>query len=179
MKRNSISALVITLAVGLVLFIGLVIPRTNAPLTSQPPLKQQRLNYQGNMIRTNPSIATPQPSVTPQRVNTVDRHRTDNIHKQLSKMGELRQVGVIITGNTALVGYSPSHLAKDVSSTKALITSRVKQIDPSIKNVVVSESADIMSRINKLTTDISNNRPANEISNEINQLLKGVAPTIK
>lgn len=178
MRRNTISALVITF-VGLVLLIGFAVPRMYGPSTNRQPIRQQRLNYQGNLNKTNPPRISPQPSISPLNMATADRQKADNIHKELSKMNELSQVGVLVTGNTALVGYSPSNMAKDVNATKTLITNKVKQTDHSIKNVVVSESADIMARINKLTTDIANKRPANEISNEINQLLKGVTPAVK
>jgi spore cortex protein len=115
----------------------------------------------------------------PQKLVVVDRQKSDKISKQLSKMNELSQVGVIAMGNTALVGYSPSKTAKDVNATKTMIVNKVKQIDPSITSVVVSESADIRARINKLTSDIANNRPGNEISREVSQLLQRVAPVVK
>lgn len=173
MRSRSISALVIILALGLVLLVGYTATRRNAPFTNQPPLQQQAQYYKGNLMGTNP------PGVTPKNVVTVDKQKSDNIRRQLSKMGEISQVGVIVSGNTALVGYSPSKKAKDINATKNLIANKVKKIDPSITNVVVSESADIMARINKLTSDIKNNRPGNEIGNEVNQLLQRVAPVVK
>lgn len=173
MRSSSISAFVITLVLGLVLLIGYTAPRRNIPFTNQPQIQQQGQYYKGNLMGTNP------PGVLPQNVVTVDRQKSDNIRIQLNKMNELSQVGVIVTGNTALVGYSPSKKAKDVNTTKTMVANKVKQIDSSITNVVVSESADIMARINKLTTDISQNKPGNEIGNEVNQLLQRVAPVVK
>lgn len=178
MKRKSIYTLVTVLAIGIILFMIASTPRRNTPLTNQPQLNQQRLNYEQNLLRSNQRIASPRPSIIPQKISLVDRQKTDKVYKQLNKIKDLSQVGVIVTGNTALVGYRISKLDKNVILTKSMIAKRVKQTDPSIKNVVVSESANILARINKLTTAITQNRPANEISNEINQLLKGITPTV-
>lgn len=172
-RSNSFSALVIVLVLGLVLLIGYTATGRKTPLANQPPIQQQGQYFQGNLLEANP------PSATPLNAVTVNKEKSDYIHGQLNKMTELNQVGVIVTGNTALVGYSPSKTAKDVNTTKSMIANKVKQIDPSIKNVVVSESADIMAKISKLTGDIANNRPGNEIGNEVNQLLQKIAPTVK
>jgi YhcN/YlaJ family sporulation lipoprotein len=209
MGRRSFSVLAIALVLGLVMIIGYTASRRNVPLRNQPPIQNQRLNYPGRVAATNPPGATPQPRViaqpgvipqpglipqptgilqpngtpqptgTPQNVTLVDRQKSDKVAKQLIKMNELRRVGVIVTGNTALVGYSPSKTIKDVNATKTRIADKVKKIDPSITNVVVSESADIMTRINNLTSDVANNRPGNEVGNEVNQLIQSVVPKVR
>lgn len=182
MRRNSITALVVALALGFMLFIAFAVPRNKAPLSNRTPITQERLNIGGNTLKSIPPIATAGPKVTPKTAPkttlSVDKAKADKIHKSLSKMKELSKAGVVVAGNTALVGYSPSKTAKNVSATKALIAREVKKSEPSIKNIIVSESADIMTRINKLTSDIANKKPAHEISNEFNKLIKGATPAV-
>jgi hypothetical protein len=133
MRKNSLTALTVLLAFGFVLLVGYTAPGRNIPYTGQPPIQQQAQNYKGNLTGENP------PGTTPQNAITIDIQKSDNIRMQLSEMSELSQVGVVVTGNTAIIGYSPSKKAKDVNTTKAMIANRVKQIDPSITNIFISE----------------------------------------
>lgn len=126
---------------------------------------------QGALLGTNPM----NPPVQPQQMSE-NRQKADNIRNELKNMREVENVSVIVNGNTALVGYKPADNAGDVNATKAVISSRVKEIDRTITEVRVSESPDIMTRMDRLSRDITDNRPMNVITNEFNQLFQGINP---
>lgn len=103
--------------------------------------------------------------------------RAENIKNHLVKLKNVKKAIVVVSGNTAIVGCKLSPSVKDVNSVKAMIAKKVKAIDKSITNCVVSDSTDITARINKLAVDIANNRknPA-EINNEINRIIQKIKP---
>lgn len=160
-----------------------------APQPDQQRMEQQGRNMQGDFT---PGVNPPQdrsilPGTdadldrrAPQTQQMVDyRQKSNNVRNQVAAMGEVEKANVVVVGNTCLVGYKPSRLSKDVNATKKMISERVKQTDRSIDNVVVSESADVMDRVNRLYNDIANNRPMNEVNNEFKQLVNRVAPAAK
>ncbi|MFZ5987793.1 MAG: YhcN/YlaJ family sporulation lipoprotein [Bacillota bacterium] len=118
------------------------------------------------------------PSPAPQQMLNDMRQRSMNISSQLTNMAEIDQANAIITGNTCLVAYSPSRTAKDVNARKNMVINKVKQIDPAIQNVVVSESQDVMNGITRIMNDMANNRPMNEVNQDIVRLVKKVAPVV-
>lgn len=140
-----------------------------------------------NIIQATPTgypgvllSATPSPGVaqTPQAISA-DGTRANNIKVQLSKLPEISQVNVVVMGNTALVGYSPSPASKDVNDAKKAIADKVKQVDNAIANVAVSESGDMMANIGKLSGDITSNKPMSEISSRFSDLVRKITPAIK
>ncbi len=112
-------------------------------------------------------------NVTDSRIAS-DARRSDAIRTQLNTMREIRQANVIVNCNTALVAYRHVDPSKSSSDIKNLITTRVKQADASITNVVVSDLSSITTRMNQLLYDISNNRPANDIDNTFRQIIQDV-----
>ncbi|NMB32632.1 MAG: sporulation protein [Clostridium sp.] len=106
------------------------------------------------------------------------KQKSDNISNELETMPDIEQANVLIAGNTCLVGYSPSNTQGDPNARKNMVMEKVKQIDPSINNVIASESQDVIDRIGQLVNDITNNKPMDEVNNEIMQLMKTAAPSI-
>lgn len=102
--------------------------------------------------------------------------KADNIRSQLGNIDGVRQINTVVNGNTALVSYSPTDTTRDANATRNMITDRIKQIDNTITNVVVSNSRDISTRIDRLADNIRNNRPMNELNNEFNQLMQNIRP---
>lgn len=132
-------------------------------------------NGMGFNGRNNVSPTAPSPG--PQEFNLM-RQKSANITSQLMVMPEVDQANVLVTGNTCLVAYSPGKAQADVNARKNMVINKVKQIDPTINNVVVSESRDVMAKINQVMNDIANNKPMNEINNEVMQLMKTAAPVV-
>ena len=106
------------------------------------------------------------------------RARADNIEKKLVNLKEVDKANALIVGNTCLVGYKPSKTTDNTNATNNLVTNKVKAIDNTITNVVVSESPDIMARINRLSSDVMNNKNVNmnNVSNEIIKIMREVRP---
>ncbi len=137
----------------------------------------------GTATPATPRIVTPGPG-TNMGINRIgqqiqdqvafNRQKADNISKQLGNIDGIGQINTIVKGNTALVGYRPSNTVKDASSIKKAITDRVKQADNTITSVVLSDSADITSRIAQLSNSIKNNNPAAELSNEFDKLIRSI-----
>ncbi|RCX17118.1 YhcN/YlaJ family sporulation lipoprotein [Anaerobacterium chartisolvens] len=116
----------------------------------------------------NPGVNQPDQQMAP------DRQKAENIKNQLRDITEIADANVIVMGNTALVGYKPSGNMGDSNAAKNMIISKVKKIDRTITNVSVSEQPDMMNRMNRLGEDITNNRPMNDITNEFNQIMRGI-----
>ena len=117
-------------------------------------------------------------TAAPQQLEQDNRVRSEQITNQLKQMRELNNANCVVMGDTALVGYNGSYAAKDVNATKDMIANKVKQIDPAIENVVVSESTNIMNRVNKLYNNMRGNTPANQVTSEFNNIVKSIAPKI-
>ena len=127
-------------------------------------------NTQGNNMGMNQAN---QQQMTPNRL------KADNIKRQLTTMDGVRKANVIVMGNTALIGFEPTSSNGDTGAVRNNIIKRVKTLDKTITNVTVSESSDIMDRMNRLGTDITNNKPVKTITEEFNSMIQGLTPAAK
>lgn len=105
--------------------------------------------------------------------------KSDRIRKQLVQMREVDEANVLVVGNTCIVGYKPARTLIDTEATKKEIADRVKAMDNSITNCAVSESGDVMSRVGRISQDITNNRNIDNANNEINELISRIIPTVR
>jgi YhcN/YlaJ family sporulation lipoprotein len=105
--------------------------------------------------------------------------KSENINNQLMKMNEIDKVNSVVVGDSCVVGYSPSGTVRDTAALDRAIEQKVRSIDPSIKNVAVSRSADVMQRIRAMAEDITNNQPINNISEEIRKLMQSINPAAR
>lgn len=123
---------------------------------------------QGNLAGTTPGGAN---------LTTADRQKADNIRMQLRRMSGISDANVIVMGNTALVGFKPSGATGNMNVVKRNITNKVKEIDRTITNVSVSESSDIMTRMNRLGTNMTNNGMVTNFADEFRKLVDGLSTT--
>lgn len=143
----------------------------NLPGTSPGPYMGK-----GNRISVSPSPGTGY-NGTGQQIQQqtgFDRTKADNLRSRLGDIDGIRQINAIVNGNTALIGYTPSGKAANANSTRQMITDRVKQLDSTITNVVVSDSADFSSRISRLVNNINNSKPMDDLNREFNQLMQNI-----
>lgn len=143
--------------------------------TRQPGQNQMLGANPENNQGVNPE-ANQQNQLVPGQQMLPDMQKAKNIKNQLNNMSEVENVNVVVVGDTALVGCKPSGNAKDVNALKNKIVNKVKEIDKSIKNVTVSEKADIMDRIKRLENDVENNIPMDKITNEFNRIIREITP---
>ena len=117
-------------------------------------------------------------TTTPGMINTqplaFDVKKADNIVKNMGNIDGSRDIRAIVNGNTALVSYTPSGTMRNTLATKSAIVKKVKSIDRTITNVVVTESADIIGRMNRLSNDIKSNKVGSSLNNIFNQLVQKV-----
>ncbi|MCX8129619.1 MAG: YhcN/YlaJ family sporulation lipoprotein [Clostridia bacterium] len=105
---------------------------------------------------------------------TFDTQRANKIKNQLKNMKEIKNANVVVRGNTALIGYTPSNNTKDTNKIRNTLNSKVKQIDSSIVNVVATDKSNMNTTINKLAGDIANSRPANDLANRFNKIVQTI-----
>ncbi|HOM02550.1 MAG TPA: YhcN/YlaJ family sporulation lipoprotein [Acetivibrio sp.] len=130
----------------------------------------------GNMMGS--PAASPNQSTPAPQGNAVMRDKAEKITGQLATMPEIGQANVLVVGNSCLVAYNPKNAQGDANARKNMVINKVKEIDPSITNVIVSESRDMMDKISKITNDMAN-KPMDQINNEIMQLMNQAAPAAK
>lgn len=188
MKYVSKVSIVIVLSIYTLLLSGCAFGNRNVPGPSTPRITQQGFINPNNVTPGVPGVTnygtTNYPGTTGINLQatqqmTDNKIRSDNIQNQLNKMREITQPGVVVVGNTAIVGFRPSNAAADLNALKNIIADRVKQIDPSITNVITSESPDIINRIRQLADDMKNNRPMQDINNDFMKLLQEIAPAVR
>lgn len=103
------------------------------------------------------------------------REKSMSIKNQVKNLPQVKDANVVVLGNTALVACNPNTGTMDANALRDAVTKRVKSFDPSIKNVLVTDSPDMMANINKMINNMSN-RPMNEITQDFNQLVRQIAP---
>lgn len=108
------------------------------------------------------------------KTTAFDNQRAQRIVSGLGNVGGVKNARAIVNGNIALISYTPSGASGNMTATKDAITKKVKSLDGSVKNVVVSESSDIAGRMQRLSNDITGNKPADDLNNTFNQLVKMV-----
>ncbi|NLU27465.1 MAG: sporulation protein [Hungateiclostridium thermocellum] len=127
----------------------------------------------GNMMGS-PAASPGQNTPAPQG-NAVMREKATNITRPLAAMPEIKEANALVVGNSCIVAYSPENAQGDANARKNMVINKVKEIDPSITNVIATESRDIMNRITQITNNM-NNKSMDQINNEIMQLMNEVAP---
>lgn len=130
-------------------------------------------NPAGNQTQITPTTPTAGP-----QGNSNTEQRSMNIKNQLQGMNEIENVNTLVSGNTCIVSYSPSKNMKDKNATKQMVIDKVKQVDPTITNVIVSESMDVGNDISRIMNDIASGKPVNEVNQEILKLFNKVTPSM-
>lgn len=102
--------------------------------------------------------------------------RADNICKQIDSINGIENVNAVVVGNTALIGYDSANKNDNIASTKNAISTKVKQIDNTITNVVIADSKDMSKRIADLADAIRNKKPENQLNSEFNQIMQSLNP---
>ena len=105
-----------------------------------------------------------------------DRSKAASIKRGLEAMPGINNVDVVVMGDTAIVAYGRKNGTDNPKATNETISAKVKQIDPTINNVYTSDSADISEQVSRLSNDMMNNRPMDEIRDSFNKLINTINP---
>ncbi len=108
-----------------------------------------------------------------------DTYRASMIKRQLDNMSGINNCSVVVSGDTALVGLRTNgNSTTSMSRLRASIERRVKQADSRIKNVTVTDSTDILTRMGRLGTTTGNyNGGTNNFMQEFNTLMNSINTT--
>jgi YhcN/YlaJ family sporulation lipoprotein len=106
-------------------------------------------------------------------MNGNDRARASMIERQLESISGINDCSVIVSGDTALVGLRTNGTgAGNMSGLRAAIESRVKQMDRSIRNVTVTDSPDMLTRMGRLGT--TGNGMTNNFMQEFDNMIRSL-----
>lgn len=142
------------------------------PGVQAPGMRNQE---NGDLLDNNQNMN--QPGIQMEQGNMQNNEqRARRLETELGKMNEVDKINAVCSGDTAVIAYSPAGASPNMDATKKLIENKVRQIDPTINNVAVSESADIMQKVKKMADDMGN-KPINQIDDEIKQLMNQIRPT--
>lgn len=133
----------------------------------------------GNLNNTAPvpgTIVGTTPGANAGNVNDM-RSKSQNIERQVANLANVKDANVMVVGNTALVACSPNTTGVDTNALRNSITQKVKSIDPSITNVVVTESADVMTNVKQMFSNM-NNKSMNQITQDFNNMLRQITPSM-
>lgn len=96
------------------------------------------------------------------------------IKSQVEDLSKIKEAKVVVVGDTAIVAITPGSNTDNPDTLRTAVTERVKSSEPSIKNVLVTESPDMMANINQMFNNMTN-RPADEINRDFNKLVKDLS----
>ena len=114
-------------------------------------------------------------SNTTNTMNGNDRVRASMIERQLENTNGINDCTVIVSGDTALVGLRANGTnTANMSGLRTSIERRVKQLDSTIRNVRVTDSPDILTRMGRLGTVGNNNGMTNNFMQEFNNMMSSL-----
>ena len=168
MRRRSV---IIPVLIGVAVLGALFLGRNM--LGGSMPFAGQNLG-QPRGISTTPSPKLNRPGLQIRQQIGFDSKKADNISRQLGSVDGIRQINTVVNGSTALISYSPTGKGTNLNTTKNMIANKVKQMDNTITDVIVSDSADFSSKVKRLVDNIKNNMPANNLNDEFNRLIQNI-----
>jgi len=106
-----------------------------------------------------------------------DTQRAAKIERQLESMNGVNDCTVLVNGNTALIGLKNIRSnAGNISGLRSSIERRVRQADPSITNVRITNSPDVLSRMGRMGK-AGNNGMTDNFMEEFNKLMNSISGT--
>jgi len=140
-------------------------------------------NYRTDMIRNIDSNLNNTINREPNQTvpNNITTDQATRIANKIENLQEVKRAVVTITGNTALVGISTTdNIEGQMTNTlKDKIDKVVKQTDSTIKTVYVTANADLYERIENIGKGIREGRPLSGFAEEIEEIIRRIAPTTK
>jgi len=166
LSRNKITALLLVLALVLSLSFGIGCTPQKKPA---PVPEDSRDNMTDRDDRTN---------ITD---NETTRKAARIAQTIADKNPSVNSATVVLANETVYVGID---LEADVTGSKAEAVKRevakmVKQVEPDVNTVYVTEDADTYTRLQKIARDIENGRPVSGFLDEIQNMFKRITPSMK
>ncbi len=189
-RRNpALMLTIIGLAFALLLAIGIgaMMNRDDQPPGGPQPQGQELNNLGGNPGGITPGRTGNNNAGNDNRGMQIDQKQMENNRRIAQRACDtaenidgVENANAVVMGDTCLLAYEPTNRADtNMNRLKETIAERVKNTDKSIKKVVVSDSADVMDRVNQLSNDMTNNRNTESIGSEINDLIQRINPVVR
>ena len=101
-------------------------------------------------------------------------NRVSEIEGSIARISEVSEARVIVTGTTALVGvkFDNAYKGQITERIREMVASEVLKADPSIQTVAVTANAEDVKKIYDLADRIRAGRSAEELSAEINSIVR-------
>lgn len=129
----------------------------------------------GNNNRTNGTTGMLTGNNGTNTANGNDTARATMIERQLESINGIDDCTVIVSGDTALVGLRTNRVGTgNMSRLRASIEQRVRQMDSSIRNVRVTDSPNMLTRMGRLGTTGNSNGMANNFMQEFNNMINSL-----
>ncbi len=97
---------------------------------------------------------------------------SDRIENEVNNMQGIDRADCVVSGDTAIVGCKTN---QNIEKVKPMVENKIKQMNPSIKNVVVTNSPDLMEEIRRMSDQTMNGMGANgNMDNRIKQLMNKI-----
>ncbi|MGE4284274.1 MAG: YhcN/YlaJ family sporulation lipoprotein [Clostridia bacterium] len=110
--------------------------------------------------------------------NVTDANRkAQDIANQLTAMDPIENATVVISGKTALVGIDVKDNYDNYDKDK--LADKIKNMEPGVNNVVITESPDMYERVSNLSRDMRNGRVMQGLNDEFTKLVNRIRPTIR
>jgi YhcN/YlaJ family sporulation lipoprotein len=119
--------------------------------------------------------------MTPDRDQNEDVRRARLIADRVEDIDGIRAATVIVSGTTAYVGVDLSANAegKLTNELKNTVVKTAKKTDKTLSRVYVSADVDTVARLRNYARDIERGRPMSGFVNEINEMFRRPAPTVR
>ena len=97
-----------------------------------------------------------------------------DIERAISRISELSDARVVVTNTTALVGvkFDNAYKGEVTERIREMVAAEVLKADPSIQTVAVTGNAEDVKKIYELSEQIRSGRTADELSAEINAIVR-------
>lgn len=138
--------------------------------------------------RTTPAPqqrVTPAPEApgnrTPERDATEDTRRAEAIANSVEDINGIKAATVIVTGTTAYVGVDLSGNVEGnmTDAMKQSVIDTAKKTDRMLNNVFVSADVDTVTRLKNFSKDIQQGKPVSGFLDELAEMFRRPAPTVR
>ena len=97
-----------------------------------------------------------------------------DIEKAIARISEVADARVVVTNSTALVGvkFDNAYKGQITERIREMVAAEVLKADPNIQTVAVTASEDDVKKVYELSEQIRSGRTADELSAEINSIVR-------
>lgn len=144
------------------------------PAPGNTPAPQQRNEQLPN---TSEGPGNRVPNAEPQE----DSRRADKLADRIEDLDNIEDATVIISGSTAYVGVDMDEnlQGRMTDALKERVIDRAKKTDMMLNRVYVSADSDTVTRLKNYAKDIEDGKPISGIIQQIDEIFRRPAPTVK